>query len=123
MKNIYKKNFHLGVRTDGLLALGAGVGAQLVEALDAHVLVVLLHVLLAVQVVAAVEAVGAVAHGGGGEVTPRACRSDRQSEFPCMHQRGALLPRQLTFSKTAHKKKKKTKHPQGAFEVNLIKVL
>lgn len=75
------QSFNLGVRTDGLLALGAGVGAQLVEALDAHVLVVLLHVLLAVQVVAAVEAVGAVGHGGG-EVTPGTCGSDRERESP-----------------------------------------
>lgn len=74
-----KYAFHLGVRTDGLPALSAGVGAQLVVAFDAHVLVVLLHVLLAVQVVAAVEAVGAVGHGGG-EVTPRTCGSDQKRE-------------------------------------------
>lgn len=93
--------FHLGVRTDGLFALCAGVGAQLVEALDAHVLVVLLHVFLAVQVVAAVEAVGAVSHGGG-EVTPgtwgatRECVRQRhlllaQPSVPFRHQRGTVL--------------------------------
>lgn len=59
----------LGVGADGPSALGARVGAQLIEALGAHVLVVLLDVLLAVQVVAAVVAVEAVRHGGG-EVTP-----------------------------------------------------
>lgn len=47
-------------------------------------LFVLLHVLLAVQVVAAVEAVGAVGHGGG-QITPRACGSDKQSESVSLH--------------------------------------
>ena len=60
--------FHLGVGTDGLLALGAGVGAELVKALGADVLVILLHVLLPVQVVTAVVAVEALTHGGG-EIT------------------------------------------------------
>lgn len=92
----YKKalRFHLGVCTDGLLALGAGVGAQLVKALDAHVLLILLHALLAVQVVAAVEAVDAVGHGGG-EVTPGTCGSDSERESPFTHQWGALLPHHL----------------------------
>lgn len=62
----------LGVRTHGALALCAGVGAQLVEALGAHVLLVLLHVLLPVQVVPAVVAVEAVGHGGA-HVTPGTC--------------------------------------------------
>lgn len=108
--------FHLGVRTDGLLALSAGVGAQLVKALDAHVLVVLLHALLAVQVVAAVEAVGAVGHGGG-EVSPRTCGSDRPSESPFIHHRGAVLPRHLTLRKTTAQEKP----PQEALEVNLTR--
>lgn len=55
----------LGVGADGTSAFCAGVGADLVEALGAHVLLVLLHELLAVQVVAAVEAVEALRHGGG----------------------------------------------------------
>lgn len=45
---------------------------MLVEAPDAHDLLVLLHVLLPVQAVTAVEAVGAIGHGGA-EVTPGAC--------------------------------------------------
>lgn len=61
--------FHLGVSADGLLALSAGVGAELVEALGADVLVILLHVLLPVQVLTAVVAVEALTHGGG-EITP-----------------------------------------------------
>lgn len=61
--------FNLGVGTNRTPALCARVGAQLVEALGAHVLVVLLHVFLPVQVVAAVVAVEAVGHGGG-EVAP-----------------------------------------------------
>lgn len=64
--------FHLGVCTNGASALGAGVGAELIEALGAHVLLVLLHVFLPVQVVTAVVAVEAVGHGGG-EVTPGTC--------------------------------------------------
>lgn len=59
----------LGVGTNGAFALCAGVGAELIKALGAHVLVVLLHVLLAVQVVTAIVAVKAVSHGGG-EVAP-----------------------------------------------------
>lgn len=54
----------LGVGSDGTSALCAGVGTELVEALGAHMFVVLLHVLLAVQVVPAVVAVEAVRHGG-----------------------------------------------------------
>lgn len=61
----------LGVGPNGASALSAGVGAELIEALGAHVLLVLLHVFLAVQVIAAVVAVEAVGHGGG-EVTPGA---------------------------------------------------
>lgn len=106
--------FNLGVRTDGLLALGAGVGAQLVEALDAHVLVVLLHVLLAVQVVAAVEAVGAVGHGGG-EVTPGTCGSDRERESPSRHQRGAVLPHHLAL---LGRRRGKAQPQEAALEVS-----
>lgn len=63
---------HLGVGADGASTLCAGVGAELVEALGAHMLLILLHVLLAVQVVAAVEAVGSIGHGGG-EIRPGTC--------------------------------------------------
>lgn len=54
----------LSVSTNGASTLGAGVGTELIEALGAHMLVVLLHILFAVQVVAAVVAVEAVSHGG-----------------------------------------------------------
>ena len=60
---------HLGVGPDGASAFHAGVGADLVEAFGAHVLLVLLHVLLAVKVVTAIEAVEAFGHGGG-EIAP-----------------------------------------------------
>lgn len=61
--------FHLGVSADGAFALRTGVGAELIEALGAHVLFVLLHIFLPVQVVPAVVAVEAISHGGG-EITP-----------------------------------------------------
>lgn len=60
----------LGVSADGAFALCTGVGAELIEALGAHVLFVLLHIFLPVQVVPAVVAVEAISHGGG-EITPR----------------------------------------------------
>lgn len=63
---------HLGVGAYGAFALCTGVGADLVEALGAHGLLVLFHIFLALQVVAAVEAVEAVGHGGG-EVAPGTC--------------------------------------------------
>lgn len=55
----------LGVSTNGTSALCAGIGTELIEALGAHVLVILLHILLPVQIVTAVVAVEAVGHGGG----------------------------------------------------------
>lgn len=61
----------LGISTNGSSALCARVGTDFIKALGAHVLVVLLHVLLPMQVVPAVEAVEAIGHGGG-EVTPGA---------------------------------------------------
>lgn len=61
--------FNLGVSTNRTSALCTGVGAQLVKALGAYVLVVLLHILLPMQVVTAVVAVEAISHGGG-EITP-----------------------------------------------------
>lgn len=67
---------HLGVSTDGFLALDAGVGTDLVEALDAAVPALLLHVLLPLQRVAAVEAVEALRHGAHG-VTARPCRRNQ----------------------------------------------
>lgn len=54
----------LGVSADGAAALCTGVGAELLETLGAHVFVVFLHILLAVQVVSTVVAVKAVCHGG-----------------------------------------------------------
>lgn len=45
---------------------------MLVEAPDAHHLLILLHILLPVQAVTAVETVGAIGHGGA-EVTPGTC--------------------------------------------------
>lgn len=64
--------FNLGVGTNRASALCTRVGAQLVKALGAHMLVVLLHILLPVQIITAVVAVEAIGHGGG-EVTPRTC--------------------------------------------------
>lgn len=59
----------LGISTNGASALCAGVGTELIKTLGAHVLVVLLHILLPVQVVTAVVAVEAISHGGG-KITP-----------------------------------------------------
>lgn len=64
----------LGVGPDGFLALGAGVGAELLEAFDAAVPPLLLHVLLALQRVPAVVAVEALRHGAHG-VAARPCES------------------------------------------------
>lgn len=64
----------LGVGPDGFLALGAGVGTELLEALDAAVPPLLLHVLLALQRVAAVVAVEALRHGAHG-VAAGPCKS------------------------------------------------
>lgn len=54
---------YLGVSADGFAALHAGVGAELVEALQAAVVAVLLHVLLSLQRVPAVVAVKLLGHG------------------------------------------------------------
>lgn len=62
----------LGVGADGASALRTGVGADLVETLGAHVFVVFLHILLAVQIIPAVVAVKAVRHGGA-HVVPWTC--------------------------------------------------
>lgn len=80
MTSVVTLCFHLGVSTNGALALCAGVGAELIEALGAHVLLVLLHIFLPMQVVTAVVAVEAISHGGG-EITPGTCgnTSDCQS--------------------------------------------
>lgn len=83
--------FHLGVGADGALALGAGVGAELVEALGAHVLLLLHHVLLAVQVVPAVVAVEAVGHGGG-EVAFVTCGKPKTQSGFCPRRRGQMGP-------------------------------
>lgn len=53
----------LGVCSNGLAALHTGVGAELVEALQAAVVAVLLHVLLPLQGVPAVVAVKLLSHG------------------------------------------------------------
>lgn len=66
---------HLGVSSDGFLALNAGVGADLIEALDAAVASLFLHVLLPLQVFTAVVAVKAVQHGAHG-VTARPCKRE-----------------------------------------------
>lgn len=58
----------LGVSSNGAFTLSTGVGAELLKALGANVLVVFLHILLPVQVVTAVVAVKAISHGGG-EIT------------------------------------------------------
>lgn len=78
--------FYLGVGANGASTLCTGVGTELVEALGAHVLLILLHVFLAVQVVAAVEAVGSISHGGG-EIRPGTCgaTSEGQNTAPRLH--------------------------------------
>lgn len=95
--------FHLGVSSNGTSALCAGVGTELIKALGAHVLVVLLHILLPVQVVTAVVAVEAISHGGG-KITPGTCTTHtRLSDsghiellqgwrFSVKHQMGTVLP-------------------------------
>lgn len=77
---------HLGVGANGASTLCTGVGTELVEALGAHMLLILLHVFLAVQVVAAVEAVGSIGHGGG-EIRPGTCgaTSEGQNTAPLLH--------------------------------------
>lgn len=62
----------LGVGTDGFLALNAGVGTDLVKALDTAVAALLLHVLLPLQRVTAVVAVKTLRHGAHS-VTARPC--------------------------------------------------
>lgn len=54
---------YLAVRTDGLAAVHAGVGAELVKALQAGVVAILLHILLPLQGVPAVVAVKLLSHG------------------------------------------------------------
>lgn len=63
----------LGFCTDGLVAFHAGVGAVLVIAVQAAVVIILLHVLLPVQGGLAVVAVKLLSHGvrlGSGGVSP-----------------------------------------------------
>lgn len=71
---------HLGVGTDGTLALCTGVGTELIKALGANVLLILLHVLLPVQVVTAIVTVKAISHGGG-EVTPGTWEKQERSSI------------------------------------------
>lgn len=75
---------YLGVGADGLAALHARVGAELVEALEAAVVAVLLHVLLSLQVVPAVVAVEFLSHGAhlvaGGTCGGRAGGTNDQRE-------------------------------------------
>lgn len=54
---------YLGVRTDGFAAFHTGVGAELVKALQAAVVAILLHVLLPLQGVPAVVAIKLLSHG------------------------------------------------------------
>lgn len=54
----------LCISADGFAAFSTSVCAELVEAAHAHRLVIFLDVLLALQVVSAVEAVKALSHGG-----------------------------------------------------------
>lgn len=54
---------YLGVRTNGLAAFCAGVGAELVKALQAAMVAVLLHIFLPLQGVPAVVAVKLLSHG------------------------------------------------------------
>lgn len=82
---------HLRVCADGAFALCAGVGADLVEALGAHGLLVLLHIFLALQVFAAVEAVKAVGHGGG-EVAPGSCQGESEGELLVDTKGGSVAP-------------------------------
>lgn len=54
----------LGICADGAAAFGTGVGAELFKTAHADMLAVLFDILLALQVVAAVEAVKAISHCG-----------------------------------------------------------
>ena len=54
---------HLSISADGAAAVSTGVGAKLIKAFGAHVLVILLDVLLPVQLVTAIVAVEALGHG------------------------------------------------------------
>ena len=95
--------FHLGISTNGASALCAGVGTELIKALSAHMLFVLLHILLPMQVVATVVAVEAISHGGG-KITPgtyknkQACQTvaisslNKAGGFSFKHQMGTVLP-------------------------------
>lgn len=54
----------LRISSDRSTAFRTGVGAQLVKAAHTHMLLILLDVLLAMQVISAVEAVEALRHDG-----------------------------------------------------------
>lgn len=73
--------FHLGVCTNGAFALCAGVGTELIKALGAHMLLVLLHIFLPVQVVTAVVAVKSISHGGS-EIIPGTCGNTTDCQTP-----------------------------------------
>lgn len=60
----------LGISPNGATAFGACVGTELVEALCTHVLLILHHILLPMQVVTAIVTVKAFRHGGS-RVAPR----------------------------------------------------
>lgn len=82
---LFKNDFssfttHLCISTYRFATLGAGVGAELVEAAHAHRLVIFLDVLLALQVVSAVEAVETLGHGGA-QIAARACRDKTKAKY------------------------------------------
>lgn len=58
-----RDNSYLGIRAYGLAAFHAGVGAELVEAFQAAVMAVLLHILLPLQGVPTVVTVELLGHG------------------------------------------------------------
>lgn len=84
---------YLGISPDGLPALGTGVGAELLKALDAAVASLLLHVLLPMQWGAAIVAVEAFRHGAHG-VAAGTCSGEDMAELRTAgslgHPNGAL---------------------------------
>lgn len=69
---------YLGVRTNGLATFHAGVGAELVKALQAAVVAILLHILLPLKGVPAVVAVKLLSHGA--HLVPGGTYGGKQAE-------------------------------------------
>lgn len=73
---------HLCISAYRFATLSAGVGAELVEAAQTHVLVLFVGVLLSLQVFSAVEAVKTLSHCGA-QIAARACRDKTNYKNDC----------------------------------------